>query len=231
MTDTADAHSIIGSALADNINGAGGNDYIYGYGGSDILTGGTGQDYLYGGTGNDIYGFQPGSGADVISDESGADLIIMNSIMPENLVFSSNGYDLTITSTLAATDTLTITSETYTGSTDQQVEAMQFNDGFSLPINSYAGWIIGTAGNDALYGDATPGRADVMLGGNGNDTIKGYNGNDIIEGGAGADSLYGGVGNDILHGGSGNDTLTGEAGADTLLGRQRRQQPERRHRG
>jgi Ca2+-binding RTX toxin-like protein len=54
--------------------------------------------------------------------------------------------------------------------------------------------------------DATPGAADTVSGGNGNDRVDGNAGNDLVLGDAGDDSLSGGSGNDTLNGGAGSDT-------------------------
>jgi uncharacterized repeat protein (TIGR01451 family) len=59
---------------------------------------------------------------------------------------------------------------------------------------------------------------DVMVGLQGNDTIKGLDGNDLICGGSGNDRLFGGRGRDRLDGGRGNDTLDGGRGEDTCKG-------------
>ncbi|MCR5563167.1 MAG: hypothetical protein K6F46_07345, partial [Desulfovibrio sp.] len=83
----------------------------------------------------------------------------------------------------------------------------------------------GTDGNDKLWG--ADNRADLLFGGEGNDTLYGKSGddalvggegNDTLNGGAGDDTLFGGAGNDELHGGDGDDTLNGEADNDTLFG-------------
>lgn len=86
-----------------------------------------------------------------------------------------------------------------------------------------ADFVVGSAGNDLLYGwgvlaSQDPSRdayrnayardadlADTILGGSGNDTIRGGGGNDL---------LFGEGGRDLLEGGVGADTLTGGAGAD-----------------
>lgn len=111
----------------------------------------------------------------------------------------------------------------------------------------YTATIVGTAGNDTVYGN--PSATDVvsLLGGNdtyiedssndvvclgagddqlvnsigtisGNDTVQGGPGNDVIAGFAGSDTLIGGDGDDQLFGNDGNDTLQGEAGNDYLVG-------------
>ena len=111
----------------------------------------------------------------------------------------------------------------------------------------YTANIVGTAGNDVVYGN--PASVDVvsLLGGNdayiedssndivclgagddqltssigsvsGNDTVQGGPGNDVIAGFAGSDTLIGGDGDDQVFGNDGNDTLNGEAGNDYLVG-------------
>lgn len=84
--------------------------------------------------------------------------------------------------------------------------------------------ILGTSGNDSIYGTAND---DVIRGLAGNDFLSGEVGNDTIYGDAGADTLKGRDGNDFLYGGAdvdylegnnGNDVLYGGAGADTLKG-------------
>ena len=73
--------------------------------------------------------------------------------------------------------------------------------------------IVGTRGNDFLYGTSGP---DVISGADGNDEIAGNAGDDVICGGRGNDILWGGRGDDYLHGGAGSDVLRGEGGRDTL---------------
>jgi Ca2+-binding RTX toxin-like protein len=81
--------------------------------------------------------------------------------------------------------------------------------------------LVGTNGDDVLTGVGTIeddalglNNADLILGFDGNDTLRGLNGNDILIGGAGNDKLYGDNGNDVLLGGTGNDTLYPGAGDD-----------------
>lgn len=57
---------------------------------------------------------------------------------------------------------------------------------------------------------------DILLGGDGNDSLFGESGNDILDGGDGIDFLFGGAGDDVLIGGAGFDVLNGGAGADTF---------------
>lgn len=55
---------------------------------------------------------------------------------------------------------------------------------------------------------------DVVSGGNGSDILYGQEGNDLLFGDAGNDRLYGGSGDDILEGGAGADLLAGGTGID-----------------
>ena len=66
--------------------------------------------------------------------------------------------------------------------------------------------VVGTAGNDKLYGKS---RLD--------DVIEGQDGNDVLVGLAGDDDLRGGEGNDVLDGGAGMDDLAGGLGDDVYV--------------
>lgn len=57
---------------------------------------------------------------------------------------------------------------------------------------------------------------EVVLGGEGGDTITGGAGNDELHGGLGNDTIRGGAGNDTIIGGPGNDNLFGDAGDDII---------------
>ncbi len=76
MTDTDDAHTMIGSALNDTLDGKGGNDSIYGFAGNDTIRGGQGNDYLYGDDGNDILFGE--NGVDYLTGGNGADTFVLN---------------------------------------------------------------------------------------------------------------------------------------------------------
>jgi Ca2+-binding RTX toxin-like protein len=69
--------------------------------------------------------------------------------------------------------------------------------------------IIGTPGDDTIYGDQNGPSADVIYGKGGNDTLYGLRGVDTLIGNRGNDTLYGGGGGDQLRGGAGDDTLYG----------------------
>jgi Ca2+-binding RTX toxin-like protein len=77
------------------------------------------------------------------------------------------------------------------------------------------------AGDDTLGGfehAVGSGKADVLRGTTGKNTLDGGKGRDEIHGGNGADELLGGEGNDRLFGDKGKDHLKGEQGRDQLSG-------------
>jgi Ca2+-binding RTX toxin-like protein len=80
--------------------------------------------------------------------------------------------------------------------------------------------IWGTSGDDVIYvgsGDHSPGPAQIVSTGGGNDVIYGdWATGTMICGGAGDDKIYGGDGVDTLHGGPGNDLVRGGGGDDVL---------------
>ena len=93
--------------------------------------------------------------------------------------------------------------------------------------------IIGTEGDDIIYGDAFDnlmhGRGgadyldggysrDVIFGGSGANTLAGGDATDLLFGGFHDDAIYGGAGADKIYGGAGTDRLYGGGGADTIEG-------------
>ena len=91
--------------------------------------------------------------------------------------------------------------------------------------------IQGDATNDLIFGDqsdqftptgenfiASENSADVLFGGEGNDTVYGLGNGDVINGNQGDDVVSGDAGNDTVFGGKDNDTVIGGAGEDFLRG-------------
>ncbi len=74
--------------------------------------------------------------------------------------------------------------------------------------------LIGRNGNDTLKG---MGGDDYINGGNDNDALLGGDGADLIYGETGHDSLWAGSGNDIVLAGDGDDTIFGDGGGDDVL--------------
>lgn len=94
------------------------------------------------------------------------------------------------------------------------------SDGFGLYSELILGGdgddsISGRDGNDLIYGGADN---DEIWGEGGLDWIYGEDGRDEIWGGDEIDGLFGGSGPDTLHGGDGNDLVYGGDGIDFLLG-------------
>ena len=126
------AQNMYGTGKADFLQGNGGNDSMWGYGGNDRLDGGSGADRLYagdgddiviggsgndllsGGAGEDLFIFQPGCGADVITDflaSGGADRIDLrafdlNGFAALKAMCVDNGADVNID--LAGADSVTL---------------------------------------------------------------------------------------------------------------------------
>lgn len=68
-----------------------------------------------------------------------------------------------------------------------------------------------------VHFEAVAAEADLVDGGDGDDTISTGIGNDTIFGGTGADSIDAGSGNDSIDAGDGNDVVTAGAGDDTII--------------
>ncbi len=75
--------------------------------------------------------------------------------------------------------------------------------------------LMGGDGNDTIFGNE---EQDTLLGGAGDDDLRGNAGNDSLDGGEGDDVLRGGGGGDTLDGGAGSDTVHGGDGGDLILG-------------
>lgn len=177
---------------AGNFTGTGNdlNNYIYGAGGSDTLSGGDGYDTLTGNGGDDfLYG---GTGGDVLSGGTGADYMEGNE--DNDVYIVDNVGDTVVELSGEGTDLVYTTLLSYTLGSELE----------NLTYNAFSGNFTGT-GNSV---------ANVIYGGNGNDSLSGLDGNDELRGQNGADSLDGGNGDDLLVGGPGADVYTGGADLD-----------------
>ena len=87
------------------------------------------------------------------------------------------------------------------------IQALVFNDGQKSWSNFFKPeWLSGSfEGRQVLYTGSHGGwaegshRAELLIGGMGNDHISGGGGNDIIFSGMGSDALDGGSGNDLIY--------------------------------
>lgn len=168
----------------DTIYGYGGDDALLGGGGVDKLYGGTQVDYLFGGIGDDeVYGNE---NADYVYGDTGDDKL-----------FGGEGADGLYGGEGSDTIHGDAGDDTIWGG-DERNAKVYAND---------SDFLYGDAGNDEIHGGA--GLADVLIGGENDDTLFGEDG---------VDYLYGGNGNDSLYGGAAVDYLYGEAGSDGLFG-------------
>lgn len=125
-----------------------------------------------------------------------------------------SGFDYTVSDgTLTATAHVTITVQ---GAEDPYAGYRMGTAGadllFGTPLATNR--IYGAAGNDVIFGGLLN---DSLAGGVGNDRILGLTGNDRLDGNAGADTLFGGFGADRLNGGAGQDRLIGDLGHDVFV--------------
>ena len=206
-TGTNGNNTVTGTSEEDTISGGGGNDTLNGGDGDDILNGGTGSDVLNGGAGFDTADYSTAT-AGVVLSFSATD---GNGIGSQYTNLAAGGY-----CGEASGDSFS-GIEAFTGSAFADVVG-----GGSTDMTFNLG-----DGNDIFDTNAAYTVADIVYGGNGNDTMWTGEGND---------SLYGGAGNDMLYGEGGTDTAfysdatsgvtvslattgaqnTGGAGTDTL---------------
>ena len=153
----------------DIIVGSGANDSLYGNHGADQLSGGAGDDVLNGFAGNDS--LDGGTGNDTA-------------------IFDGNAAEFSWTTnadgSLTVRDLRATSYHAYNGvDTLRGIEVLRFSDK-SITLASKAGLTVtGTAG------------ADLLTGGDFDDTLNGLGGDDVLTGGLGDDTLDGGDGIDI----------------------------------
>ncbi|HID07824.1 MAG TPA: hypothetical protein EYP10_11845, partial [Armatimonadetes bacterium] len=122
----------------------------------------------------------------------------------DNLVFTIDNGDGTV-------NTLTLEGVYTDGNTDE-IAAVVFADGTSLPLDQISetvtgdGTITGTDGDDLIDGSYTDIDGDMVS-----------SGDDIIAAGLGNDTLIGSEGNDIFDGGDGTDTVSLNGAHDEFI--------------
>ena len=178
-TGTNGKNTANGTSEEDTIFGGAGNDTLNGGDGNDLLEGGTGSDVLNGGNGYDTVTYANAT-AGVVLSFSATD---GNGIGSQYANLAAGGYD-----------------GEANGDSFSSIEAFigsNFADtvgGGSTDMTFYLG-----GGNDIF------------------DTNAAYNVADVVYGGDGDDTMWTGGGDDSLYGGAGNDYLNGEAGIDTVF--------------
>ncbi|MCA1539953.1 VCBS repeat-containing protein [Bradyrhizobium sp. NBAIM32] len=141
---------------------------------ANIITGGAGNDTLDG-----------AGGADRLAGLAGNDTYLVD-----------NSSDVVVEAADAGTDTVVVTSTTYSLSANIENLTYGGTGSFNGTGNGLANTIAGGSS------------ADTLSGAGGNDTIIGAGGNDAISGGAGDDMF-------VATAGDGNDNYTGNGGNDT----------------
>ncbi|MGH8655473.1 MAG: calcium-binding protein [Gammaproteobacteria bacterium] len=175
---TANAETLYGTAGDDLFDGGGGNDTLYGYNNSY-------------GTGNDTYLLKRGNGQDTIVDydpvAGNLDTIRVVGLLPSEVTLGQDTYSL-ILKINGGTDQITVSN--WFANTASRIERVVFDDGTVWDTALLAtAPILGTTGNDTLYGTVGD---DLFDGGTGNDMLYGYtssgydSGNDTYRFGAGA---------------------------------------------
>jgi Ca2+-binding RTX toxin-like protein len=171
---------------------------------ANTINGTTGKDYLFGFGGQDT--LNGGGGADVFDGGNGDDNI-NGGANTDTAIYTGNAgqaaFDLNNSGNVRVD---TGSRDTLTG-----IEILRFADGdFSL--------VKGTSGNDAnLLGSSA---RDIIVAGNGTDTLHGDLGNDLLVGNGGTDTarFSGNVfSNAFSYNSNGNVVVTGADGADELI--------------
>ncbi|TFG87179.1 MAG: hypothetical protein E4H18_03720 [Hyphomicrobiales bacterium] len=177
--------NVSGSAWDDSLTGSNFDNQIFGEGGDDMILGRSGHDFLLGGAGDDT--IDGGFGNDILRGGPGADTLI-----------GGIGKDWAQYSTASAGVILSLE----TGGTGGEAAGDTFSGIENIRGSGFA---------DDLGGDAA---RNLIMAGDGDDTVDGGVGPDVLYGEAGADTLTGGPDGDELYGGAGADVLDGGAGND-----------------
>lgn len=177
-----------------------GDDIINGTDWNDIIMLGKGNDEVKGNRGDDIFIYEKGDGDDKVYSTSGFvdggnKKLIMKGIAREEISFSTNGYDLTV----SVGETSNVSN--IIGSVDLIANRYYFNEPAVKTIEFDSGSVVMIEDAYALA------RAGQIT--DGNDEITGTAGADIMRGGKGDDHLAGGTGVDtyVYARGDGNDIV------------------------
>ena len=225
--------TLIGGTEADQLSGDAGDDLLQGMHGDDILEGGVGNDELRGGDGNDL--LLGGEGNDTLLGEADDDILnagyhsddtsVLDGGTGDDQYLFQNVIDAALSPHLLTTladasgeDLLDFSQ--LTDNANLQVDLSSLSATYldfsgTLSASSNIEKIIGSPGNDILYGNALN---NSIYGGPGNDKLYSGDGNDNLYGQAGNDELYGQEGSNFLYGGFDNDDLYTGAGASALYG-------------
>ena len=180
-------------------------DKMYGLDGNDAIDGSWGNDIIYGGSGHDL-----------LTGNKGSDR-----------VYGGDGDDFIFGASGLGRDVRWVHKNS-TGGLEPDEEYTYQNGGvWGLAANKDTGRLTLRSARSDYRRDETNTEGDLLVGGNGKDTIVGSHENDLIYGDdneQGADpkqsqddTVYGGGGDDRIWGGLGRDTLYGDGGSTASL--------------
>jgi Ca2+-binding RTX toxin-like protein len=228
-----------GGAGNDTLLGGGEPDVLRGGPGDDILQGGTEDDVVDGGEGSDTADYSAATGwvkvslrTGAVSGDDGVDTLagienvtggprddVLEGTAQANRLTGGGGDDILLGR--GGDDRLDGGLGTdiadFSGAPGPMVVDLGAGTATGEGTDALVGveGVIGSAFDDRITGD---GAANMLKGGDGNDTLIGKGGNDSLLGDAGDDLLSGGPGDDALTGEGGDDYLIGGAGNDRLFG-------------
>lgn len=165
--------------------------------------------------GNTIYGFN--------ASDAGSVYDFTVNTTPFMTIYDGQGTDTIDLSGFSLDQMLTLEQGKFSniGEIDQYNEFGQYTGtvagigNFSIAYGAVIENAIGGSGNDTIVGNDAD---NMLMGGDGYDSIDGGRGADTIIGGDGYDYLSGNSFADYLDGGAGRDTLVGGTNNDTLIG-------------
>lgn len=223
-----------GGSGNDTNAGSTGDDLSYGGGGNDSLSGGLGNDSLSGGSANDVVDGGAGNdqivggrGNDTFYGGANNDEIIGDGQLYDALFYASSLLGLSTTLhvvnnsdgpiTLSYIDVFGNKQAVATIAVGQTFNYATLTSANFFLLDSRGYYLDVIQGGNQTFTYSGP-YADLLYGGDGDDSMLGQFGTDTLYGDAGNDTLYGGDGDDSVFGGLGNDSLLGDAGNDTLSG-------------
>ena len=194
----------VGPDAGDLTSSNDGNDTVYAGSGDDRLNGGYGNDRLFGEEGNDI--IVAGDGEDEVEGGAGDDRLF-GGAGTDTGVFKGNVADYDVRDNGDGTITVTDLRAGSPEGTDilSGFEILRFADTGAVAVSDVTDQTV----------TGTP-DADVLVTGDGNDTVYGLAGTDTITTGAGDDTIYAGSNDDTIRAGSGHDLVDGGSGTNTL---------------
>ena len=217
------ADALAGDNDTDTLSGDDGDDVLHGGSGADHLDGGDGDDRIFSDTGADAIDGGPGRDTIVVDGSAfvrttcgpGRDTLYVVVAADATADYAGRGIlatwsgdceDVKVTDSLADPNK----GMTYLAPDGGGARTGGARDDILLG-GPGADVLRGADGRDVLWGLRQPGvqsvAADLLDGGDGDDTIYGGPGPQTITGGAGDDFLEGGVGDGTISGGRGDDTI------------------------